>query len=117
MDEEDKLNNVSLSSLWKLRDTVNQNQEKTYQHCSCYSAIFVLEVIGSNGVYKRHGGSVPFSMGCQASGGVCIPLAEPAQINPRALQCYSATVLQFEIPSSTDNVNTQTKAISCQYTD
>ena len=29
VDEEDKLNNISLSSLWQLRDTVNQNQEKT----------------------------------------------------------------------------------------
>ena len=47
-----------------------------------YSAIVVFDDCGINGVYKRHGGSVPFSKGCHASGGVCIPLAEPAQINP-----------------------------------
>ena len=45
-----------------------------------YSAIVVFDDCGINGVYKRHGGSVPFSKGCHASGGVCIPLAEPAQI-------------------------------------
>ncbi|MBQ6683386.1 MAG: hypothetical protein IJM74_04725 [Bacteroidales bacterium] len=27
---------------------------------------------------KRHGGSVPFIKGSHASGGVCMPLAEPA---------------------------------------
>ena len=31
--------------------------------------------------YRRHGGSVPFRKGCHGSGGVCIPLAEPAGIS------------------------------------
>ena len=31
--------------------------------------------------YWLHGGSVPFRKGCHGSGGVCIPLAEPARIS------------------------------------
>ena len=46
----------------------------------CYSATVVFSDCDINGVYKRHGGSVPFSKGCHASGGVCITLAEPTQI-------------------------------------
>ena len=53
----------------------------------CYSATVVFGGnCDINGVYKRHGGSVPFWKGCHASGGVCIPLAKPAQISHPLIQ-------------------------------
>ena len=54
-----------------------------------YSATVVIGHCGNNGVYKRHGGSVPFSKGCHDSGGVCIPLVEPARISLPLIRTFS----------------------------
>ena len=56
---------------------------------------FIMSNGGSNGVYKRHGDSVPYSKGCHPSGGVCIPLAEPAQINPPSVAVLQLLQLIF----------------------
>ena len=54
-------------------------------------------------VYKRHRGSVPFRKGCHDSGGVCIKLAEPAQITKvlfSIIYGHSTSVSRYIPPSS-----------------